>query len=166
MSNSTILRFNNSNRQFYTELKKRVDGYFKENNISKNGNLNLYIKTVFMFAAYLTPYFLLLFNVFDSKAIWLLLAVLMGFAMAGIGLCIMHDANHGSYNKNVRLNKFLCYISIGMLCSHAIKWKIQHNVIHHTYTNVHEHDEDIAPPGFLRSDAHAKRKRVHKLQFL
>ena len=42
MSNTNILRFNNSNRQFYTELKKRVDAYFKENNISKNGNFNLY----------------------------------------------------------------------------------------------------------------------------
>jgi len=166
MSNSTILRFNNSNRQFYTELKKRVDGYFKDNKISKNGNLNLYIKTVFMFAAYLTPYLLIVFNVFDSKAIWLLLAVLMGFAMAGIGLCVMHDANHGSYSKNVALNKFLGYISISMLGGHAINWKIQHNVIHHTYTNVHGHDEDIAPPGFLRFEPHAERKWVHKLQFL
>jgi linoleoyl-CoA desaturase len=166
MSNTTIVRFNNSNRQFYTELKKRVDNYFKENKISKYGNMNLYIKTVFMFAAYLTPYFLLVFNVFDSKLIWLLLAVLMGFSMAGVGLCIMHDANHGSYSKNVKLNKFLGYISISMLGGHAINWKIQHNVIHHTYTNVHGHDEDIAPPGFLRFEPHAKRTWIHKLQFL
>src|SRR4051812_24156898 len=99
MSNATIVRFNNSNRQFYTELKKRVDGYFRDNNISKNGNWNLYGKTVFMFAAYLLPYFLLVFNLFDSKLVWLLLSAMMGFAMAGIGLCVMHDANHGSYSK-------------------------------------------------------------------
>ena len=32
MSTHTIIRFNNTNRQFYTEVKKRVDGYFKETN--------------------------------------------------------------------------------------------------------------------------------------
>lgn len=166
MSNTNIIRFNNANRQFYTELKKRVDGYFKDNQISKNGNLNLYVKTVFMFTAYLVPYFLIVFNVFDSKLIWLLLSAIMGLAMAGIGLCIMHDANHGSYSKNVKFNRFLGYFSINLVGGHSLNWRIQHNVIHHTYTNVHEHDEDIAPPGFMRFEPHAERKGIHRLQFL
>jgi linoleoyl-CoA desaturase len=166
MSNTNIIRFNNSNRQFYTELKKRVDSYFKENKVSKNGNLNMYIKTAFMFAAYFTPYLLIVFNVFDSKLVWFLLALLIGFAMAGVGLCVMHDANHGSYSKNVTFNRWLGYFTIGYIGGHSLNWRIQHNVIHHTYTNVHEHDEDIAPPGFMRFEPHAKRKGIHKLQFL
>ena len=84
MSNTNNIRFNNSNRQFYTEVKKRVDFYFRDNKITKNGNYNMYLKSIFMFSAYFVPYFLLVFNVFDSKLIWLLLAVLMGFSMAGI----------------------------------------------------------------------------------
>jgi linoleoyl-CoA desaturase len=166
MSNPTIIRFNNTNRQFYTELKKRVDGYFKENKLSKNGNINMYLKTVFMFAAYFIPYLLITLNVFDSKLIWFLLAVLMGFAMAGIGLCVMHDANHGSYSKNSKFNRILGYATLNILGGHSLNWRIQHNVIHHTYTNIHEHDEDIAPPGFMRFEPHAKRKGIHKLQFL
>jgi len=166
MSNPTPIRFNNSNRQFYTELKKRVDTYFKENKVSKNGNVSLYIKTAFMFLAYLVPYLLMVSNVFDNKLIWLLLSVLMGLSMAGIGLCVMHDANHGSYSKNVKFNKILGYISINLVGGHSLNWRIQHNVIHHTYTNVHEHDEDIAPPGFMRFEPHAERKGIHKLQFL
>jgi linoleoyl-CoA desaturase len=166
MDNPTMIRFNNSNRQFYTELKKRVDNYFKDNKVNKNGNLNLYIKTIFMFAAYFVPYLLIVFNVFESKLVWLLLSVLMGFSMAGIGLCIMHDANHGSYFKNAKLNRILGYISINLVGGHSLNWRIQHNVIHHTYTNLHEHDEDIAPPGFMRFEPHAERKGIHKLQFL
>jgi len=166
MSNATVVRFNNSNRQFYTELKKRVDAYFKDNNISKNGNYNLYLKTVFMFSAYLVPYFLLVFQVFENKLVWLLLSAMMGLAMAGIGLCVMHDANHGSYSKNTTVNKILGFFSLNLLGGHSMNWQIQHNVIHHTYTNVHGHDEDIAPPGFLRFDPHAEKKGVHKLQFL
>ena len=166
MTNPTSVRFNNANRQFYTELKKRVDSYFKENQISKNGNLQLYLKTIFMFAAYIVPFMLLVLNVFDSKLVWFLLAVLMGMAMAGIGLCVMHDANHGSYSKNVTFNRILGYISINLLGGHSLNWRIQHNVIHHTYTNIYEHDEDIAPPGFMRFEPHSERKGVHKLQFL
>ena len=166
MSTHKIIRFNNTNRQFYTEVKKRVDGYFKDNQLSKNGNINMYLKTAFMFAAYLTPYLLITLNVFESKTIWFLLAVIMGFTMAGIGLCVMHDANHGSYSKNTKFNRALGYVSLILLGGHSLNWRIQHNVIHHTYTNVHEHDEDIAPPGFMRFEPHAEKKSIHKLQFL
>ena len=83
--NTTTLRFNTSTgRQFQTELRKRVDSYFKDNEISKNGNLTLYFKTIVMFAAYLGPYFLLVFNVFESKSIWLLFSVIMALGCAVI----------------------------------------------------------------------------------
>lgn len=161
-----ILRFDNTKRQFYTEVRKRVDAYFKEHGISKHGNWNMYLKTAFMFALYFVPYFLLVFNVFDSKWLWFLMSVLMGLGMAGIGLCVMHDANHGSYSKNTTLNKVIGFFSLNVLGGHAVNWRIQHNVIHHTYTNVHEHDEDIAPPGFMRFEPHSKIKWIHKLQFV
>jgi linoleoyl-CoA desaturase len=164
---ANALRFNtNSNRQFQTELRKRVDSYFKENNLSKNENIHLYLKTIVMFSMYLIPYFLLVFNVFESKTIWMLLAILMGLGMAGIGMCVMHDANHGSYSKNTILNRILGFFSIGLLSGNSLNWRIQHNVIHHTYTNVHEHDEDIAPLGFLRFEPHSEKKKIHKYQFL
>lgn len=166
MSISTVRFNNNSNRQFQTELRKRVDSYFKENKISKNGNIHLYIKTVVMFAAYLVPFFLITFHTFESKTVWLLLSALMGLGMAGIGMCVMHDANHGSYSKNARFNRFLGFFSMGLLSGNSLNWRIQHNVIHHTFTNVHDHDEDIAPPGFLRFEPHTEKKKIHKFQFL
>lgn len=166
MPESTIVRFNNTDRQFYNELRKRVDQYFKEHKISKNGNISMFAKTVFMFAAYLVPYFLLIFNASDSRIVWFFLAILMGLGMAGIGLCVMHDANHGSYSRNQTLNKLIGYVSMNIIGGFSLNWRIQHNVIHHTYTNVHEHDEDIAPPGFMRFEPHAKRRWIHKLQFL
>ncbi len=164
-ASSTMLRFNNANRQFYSELKKRVDAYFKENNISKYGNLNMYLKTVFMLSLYIIPYFLITFSAFESKLMWWLFSGVMGMAMAGIGLCVMHDANHGSYSKNKNLNNFLG-LTLNFLGGHATNWKIQHNVIHHTFTNVHEVDEDIAPPGFMRFDPHSKLKTIHRFQFI
>lgn len=166
MNNST-LRFNTgANRTFQTELRKRVDAYFKENKISKHGNITLYIKTLVMFSAYLVPYFLIAFHVFDNKGIWLALSALMGLGMAGIGMGVMHDANHGSYSKYDKFNRILGFFSIGLLSGNSLNWRIQHNIIHHTYTNVHNHDEDIAPVGLLRFDPHTEKKKIHKFQFL
>ncbi len=166
MSTQAVRFNNNSNRNFQTELRKRVDSYFKDNKLSKNGNIHLYLKTVVMFAAYLVPYFLIVCNVFDSKLVWLMLSVLMGLGMAGIGMCVMHDANHGSYSKSDKLNKILGFFSIGLASGNSLNWRIQHNIIHHTYTNVHDYDEDIAPIGFLRFEPHAEKKTIHKFQFL
>lgn len=166
MSKSSKLHFSPAGKEFHSVLRKRVDKYFFDNNIPKTGNLNLFLKTIILFSAYFIPYFLLVLGTFEQKSAWLLLAALMGFAMAGIGMAVMHDANHGSYSSKPVFNRLLGYFSIGLLSGSSINWRIQHNLIHHTYTNVHDHDEDIAPPGFLRFEPHAKRKSLHKFQFL
>ncbi len=38
--------------------------------------------------------------------------------------------------------------------------------MHHTYTNVHEEDEDISPRGAFRLTPHSPWKKIHKYQFL
>jgi linoleoyl-CoA desaturase len=159
------IRFNNANRAFYITAKKRVDDYFKENNISKFGNAQMVIKSIFMFALYFTPFFLLIFNVFDNRWLQIGLAILMGLGMSGIGLSIMHDANHGSYSRHQKWNKIMA-LSMNFIGGSSINWQLQHNTLHHTYTNIHEHDEDIAPLGFLRFEPHAEYKKIHKFQFI
>ena len=159
------IRFNNANRSFYQTAKKRVDDYFKENNISRYGNSTMVIKTIFMFTLYFTPFILLMFNVTENFGLQVLLWVLAGFGMSGIGLSVMHDANHGAYARNAKLNALMCR-SMNFVGGYSLNWQLQHNTLHHTYTNIHEHDEDIAPPGFLRFDPHAKYNKVHRFQFL
>ena len=34
---------------------------------------------------------------------------LIGFGMSGIGLSILHDANHNAYSKNKNVNKWMGY---------------------------------------------------------
>ena len=89
----------------------------------------------------------------------------MGVFMAGIGLSIMHDAIHGSYSKNKIVNLILGEV-INLVGGASINWKIQHNVLHHTYTNVDEFDEDIDGPFFLRFSPNKKRIGLHKFQYL
>src|SRR6266699_93644 len=119
---SNILRFNNNNKQFYLTTKKRVDEYFRTNDISKFGNDKMVIKSIFMFLIYLVPYFLLLSNYFTHGYAQLGLVILMGVGMSGIGLSVMHDANHGSYSKNSTINKIMS-LSITLIGGSSINWQ-------------------------------------------
>ncbi len=151
---------------FNSTLKKRVRAYFKDNNISKHANTNMKIKTVFMVALYFTPYFLMILGVVTN--IWLIALswMFMGLGIAGIGLSIMHDANHGAYSKNDRVN-FVIGRIINLVGGYAPTWKIQHNILHHTYTNIHGYDEDVSPAvSLLRFSPRDKYIPIHRFQFI
>ena len=154
-----------NNAEFYTELRARVGDYFEENNISKNANANMVIKTIFMFSLYFVPYGLMLGGVITSVGAMVGMFVLMGFGMAGIGLSVMHDACHGSYSSKKWVNDLMSY-SMMIVGGNSEIWKLQHNVLHHTYTNIDGADDDIATPGVVRFSPYAEKKPWHKFQFL
>ena len=161
----TIKFSRNSDAEFVATIKERVNNYFTEKNLSKFGNYKMVIKSIFMLTLYLTPYSLLF--VFDFESIWPVLGLwfVMGVGMSGIGLSIMHDANHGSYSKNRTLNKLMSSV-IYLVGANALNWRIQHNVLHHTYTNIDGLDEDIYQSGVLRFSPHQPKLKHHKYQHL
>ena len=159
------LTFANTHRDFISILNKRVNEHFKTNNISKHGNATMYVKTVCMFLIYLTPYALVMTGVISGAVPFFASAVVMGLGLAGIGLSVMHDANHGAYSKKAWVNTLMSY-SLDLVGANSFNWRIQHNVLHHTFTNVHEHDEDISPRGVLRLSPSTPWKRVHRYQHI
>jgi linoleoyl-CoA desaturase len=96
---------------------------------------------------------------------WLqvILVFVMGIGMAGVGMNVMHDGNHGSFSNKDWINK-LMGSSIYILAGNVYNWKVQHNVLHHTYTNVHGHDEDLDAGRILRFTKHAQWKWYHRFQ--
>jgi linoleoyl-CoA desaturase len=165
MIKSTALKFASTRRDFVATLNERVNGYFKANNISRHGNKEMVIKTIVMFMLYFVPYALVLTSTVTGVFGLLFLTVLMGLGLAGIGLSVMHDANHGAYSKVGWVNSVIGY-SVNLLGVASFTWKIQHNVLHHSYTNVHDEDEDISPRGVLRLSPHSEWKKMHKYQFI
>ena len=66
---------------------------------------------------------------------------------------------------NSFVNKFIGEV-INLVGGAAINWKIQHNVLHHTYTNVEEYDMDINGPAILRFSPNQKKIGIHKYQHI
>ena len=157
------VKFNNqAQADFFHTLRNRVNEYFKDNNITRYGNREMIGKTIILLAAYLGSFAAILtLNI----SAWLLLpfALIMGFAMAGIGMSVMHDALHGSYSKSPAVNKLMGR-SLNFLGGSAFIWNIQHNVLHHTYTNIHGMDEDIETKVIIRLCKHAPVKHFHRFQ--
>ena len=152
----------NDSMKFFRTLNSRVNDYFKENNLKKTGNWKLHLKTIIMFSLFLTPYFLILTL---QMPFWLHLisSVVIGIGMAGVGMNVMHDGNHGSYSTKPWLNKIMGS-SIYILAGNVYNWQVQHNVLHHTYTNIPGHDEDLDAGRIIRFSKEAKWYRFHKFQ--
>lgn len=150
------------NLKFFRTLNSRVNAYFKENNLKKTGNWKLHLKTIVMFSIFLTPYFFLL--AMDMPFwVYLLLNIVIGIGMAGVGMNVMHDGNHGSYSSKSWVNKIMGG-SIYVLAGNVYNWQVQHNVLHHTYTNIIGHDEDLEAGRILRFSRTAKWHKFHKFQ--
>lgn len=162
MNNTAPTFAKQDNLKFFRTLNSRVNSYFKENNIEKTGNWKIHLKTVILFTVFLVPYFLILTL---DMPFWshLLLTIVMGIGMAGIGMNVMHDANHGSYSTKSWVNKIMGG-TIYVLAGNVHNWQVQHNVLHHTYTNIIGHDEDLEAGRIMRFSKEAKWHKFHKFQ--
>jgi len=162
MDTTTPIFSKNDSLKFFRTLNSRVNNYFKENNLERTGNWKLHLKTIVMFSIFLMPYFFLL--AMDMPFwVYLLLNVVIGVGMAGIGMNVMHDGNHGAYSSKSWVNKFMGG-TIYILAGNVYNWQVQHNVLHHTYTNIHGHDEDLDAGRIIRFTKDAKWYSFHKFQ--
>jgi linoleoyl-CoA desaturase len=150
--------------EFATAIRKNVNRYFTENGISTKGNLTLVLQSIVMISLYVIP-FILILTIPMSGWIALLMTIIMGIGVAGTGMCVMHDAVHGSFSKKQWVNK-LFGGTLYLLGSNVFNWKMQHNVFHHAFTNIDGIDEDIDSKGPIRLSENAPLKRFHKYQYI
>jgi linoleoyl-CoA desaturase len=160
---STLKFVDTKKSEFYSTVRKRVDEYFKTNNLSKNANGLMVFKSFFFIGGALSFYCLIMSNLFPVP-IMFLFAILMGMFSAFIGFNVCHDALHGSYSSNPLVNKLLGY-TFNILGANDHVWSITHNIVHHTYTNIPEHDEDIeVAPGLIRLSPVDKLNKLQRYQ--
>jgi linoleoyl-CoA desaturase len=149
---------------FHGDLKRRVEAWFEQSGRSPRANGAMRIKTAVVLAWAAASWGLL---VFTPVSAWqaVLLAVSLGFALAGIGFNVMHDANHGSWSKHARVNAALALTS-DLLGASSWFWRQKHNVLHHSYANVSGLDPDVEAGAFLRLTPTQPVHGWHRFQYL
>ncbi len=96
--------FNNKiDKEFSRTVKRRVNHYFEKRNLSQHANASMVIKTITLLGLYFGAYALIMTGQFSLGVMWLL-CIAMGIGMAGIGFSIAHDALHGAYSSNSKVN--------------------------------------------------------------
>jgi linoleoyl-CoA desaturase len=149
---------------FWKTLRKNVHTYFESNKLSPKANAEMVVKTGIMMLCYFMPLFLI-FYLPASVYTGFILVVVIGFAKAGIGMSVMHDALHGAYSSKKWINS-LVGSSMYMIGSNVFNWKIQHNIYHHAYTNIDGLDEDIQTRWIIRLSEYTPLKPIHRFQHL
>jgi linoleoyl-CoA desaturase len=149
-------------KAFHAAVKQAVDAYFTERRLSSKGGRAMLVKSGLLLMLTFVPYVLIVSQAVPPLAMWGL-TVVIGIGMAGIGFAVAHDALHGAYSDNPRIN-LLIGSSMDLIGGSSYLWRITHNVIHHTYTNIHGTDEDLAVSPLLRLSPHAPRHWFHRFQ--
>tara|TARA_Y100000588_G_C14197314_1_gene900814 strand:- start:487 stop:1566 length:1080 start_codon:yes stop_codon:yes gene_type:complete len=158
-------KFSSAQSDFFPSLHKKVNQYIKSAGRTNYGGIPLMIKTAVMLLLFFGPFVLMLSGAITSVSTFLMMWVLMAFGLTGIGVNVMHDANHGVFSPNKTIN-YLVSLIMNVLGGDAAIWRIQHNTLHHSFTNIHGADEDIIGPPMLRFSPHDAKKPIHKHQFI
>lgn len=154
-------KFTNSDL-FLKVLRERVDAYFEKSGRSRRDSPKMYFKTAAILGWFFGAYFLLLFAVHQW---WLVvpLAIVLGLALAAVGFNIQHDGGHKAYSRYPLVNKLMA-LMLDLMGGSSYMWDWKHNSIHHTYTNITGHDDDINLGYLARLTPHQRRFWFHRLQ--
>ena len=147
---------------FRQALRQRVDEYFANTGRKPRDCRQMYAKSAIILCWCVAAYAVLV--VFASSW-WLAipLAALLGLSLAVAAFNIQHDGGHGAYSDHRWVNK-LASLTLDLLGGSSYVWARKHNTIHHSYTNVTGHDDDINVGILGRLSPHQKRLKFHRLQ--
>ncbi|MBW4683181.1 MAG: acyl-CoA desaturase [Microcoleus vaginatus WJT46-NPBG5] len=149
---------------FRKELNRRVEAYFETENISQRDNLAMYLKTAIICAWVLSAWLFILF-VPSSGLVKILGCVVLALGMVAFAFNVGHDANHGSYSSRKWVNSLFGF-ALDVLGASSYLWRYSHNKLHHTYTNIAEHDFDINGEGLVRLSPDQESRWFYRYQHI
>lgn len=147
---------------FRRALRERVDAYFATTGRTPRDCPQMYAKSAIVLSWCAVMYTLL---ILAAGTWWLAapLALLLGLSVATAAFTVQHDGNHGAYSNQRWINK-LASITLDLLGGSSYVWARKHNTIHHSYTNVSGHDDDINIGILGRLSPQQKRLKFHRVQ--
>jgi linoleoyl-CoA desaturase len=147
---------------FSRDLDSSANAYFASIDGGRRDLPRMYLKTAIILAWFAASWFVL---VFVASNAWqgTLAAISLGLSIAGVGMSVQHDANHGAYSRHGLVNRvFGRTLDVMGVCSFI--WRPKHNVGHHTFTNVAGVDYDLDFGVLARLSPEQPRRRWHRYQ--
>jgi linoleoyl-CoA desaturase len=149
---------------FHARVKQRVHQYFADNRKLKTGDWRLFLKTGIIVLWFGLFYVLYVFFT-TSLLMSLLSAVALAQGFILIGFNMMHDGAHRSYSRQKTIN-WLMGFTLDLIGGSHVRWRQKHNILHHTYTNIHAFDADLHTAGLVRLSPEQPWHPWHRWQHL
>jgi len=146
---------------FAKELRVRIAQYFKENELSKYGNKEMYLKTIIATISWIGVYAWIMSNTLTPIGL-ILVFTLLGYINIFMAFNIGHDACHNAYSSKMWVNKLMSY-SMNFIGANSYLFRQMHNA-HHMYVNIHGTDVTLETHGLFRFTPDEPYKPIHRFQ--
>jgi len=145
-------------------LRRRLDNFFSEGNISPKADGAMWLK-ITLGVAVLAFAWIALYAFNPGSWKFVALYLLNGLAQTFLLLNIAHDSNHNAISSVPSVNKVLNYVFD--LCGiNSYMWRILHHRGHHSCINLHGEDDALTGRRIFRFTPHEPRGPQHRFQHI
>jgi linoleoyl-CoA desaturase len=145
-------------------LRRRLDRFFTDQNISPKANHAMWIK-IAVGLGVLVGAWIALYALRPGSVTFTALYLVGGLAQTFLLLNIAHDSNHNAISSRSSINKTLNYVFD--LCGiSSYMWRILHHRGHHACINLHDEDDAISGHGIFRFTPYESRAPLHRFQHI
>jgi linoleoyl-CoA desaturase len=145
-------------------LRRRLDRFFTDQNISPKANHAMWIK-IAVGLGVLAGAWIAIYALRPGSVKFTALYLVGGLAQTFLLLNIAHDSNHNAISSRSSINKTLNYVFD--LCGiSSYMWRILHHRGHHACINLHDEDDAISGHGIFRFTPYESRAPLHRFQHI
>ena len=145
-------------------LRKRLDLFFTEKQLSPKGNTAMWVK-IAVGLAVLAGSWVAIYAYRPNNWKFVALYILGGFAQTFLLLNIAHDSNHHAISSSPRVNITRIYV-FDVCGISSYMWRILHHRGHHSCVNIHGEDDALTGRGLLRFTPHEPRRPLQRFQHI
>ena len=145
-------------------LRRRLDNFFSERNISPKADRTMWVK-IALGSAVLAGSWIALYAFKPDSWRFVALYLLNALAQTFLLLNIAHDSNHNAISKQGPVNRLLNY-SFDVCGINSYMWRILHHRGHHSCINLYPEDDALTGRGILRFTPHEPRVRWQRFQHI
>jgi linoleoyl-CoA desaturase len=143
-------------------LRRRLDAFFSDGNISPKADLAMWVK-IAVGLAVLAGSWIAIYTFKPDSWRFVGLYLLNAIAQTFLLLNIAHDSNHNAISSVRSVNKALNYV-FDVCGINSYMWRILHHRGHHSCINLHGEDDALTGRGVLRFTPHEPRTSLQRFQ--
>ncbi|HEV7781380.1 MAG TPA: acyl-CoA desaturase [Chitinophagaceae bacterium] len=155
-----------SSSLFFQSLDREIRQLLTGTGLLAKAKRTLWIKMVFYFLLHASSYLVLFLAHPVGIPALILTYLFIGISGLLLGFNVSHDALHGSFSKNKKINHWLYHVSFNVQGINAYLWKIRHQSSHHIFPNVDGCDADIDDNPFIRLSPQHRLRKYQRYQHL